>query len=574
MTPTPRGSLGPLSFSVVVFALASLAMLGCGAGENGAAGGRGARGPLPAPRVILGELDAKALLGDVPARSSKLGAGPMSLVASGETVERERLGGFVVVPSGMCLLAYARASSSIDDLDVAAFADEGNPLASDDAPDAHPTILMCPPHPDRVYVTAVTASGEGLVALGVQFVPPERAADVGRAMGARGTRFATPRAADAWVGLDDHVRSHREGLGGKWEEFRRVAVSVDARVPAHVAFPLEADGCTDALIVPDDDVAVLEVEAVDESGRAIARAGGGARDRFVTVCSPLAIGGSLVIRPHIGQGLVAIILARAHGDVAHDLTVRPDVAWASGNLTVEAAKGARNGELAKSGYAPPESTQTGTLAIGRLLALPLDFGGQKEACARVDVVAGAPLALLHAEVWDDRGGLVTRGEGVASVTLFDCSRGKARLELEARGRPGPYASLVRPERWKDPLFLQHPLAASRMLARTAVGPSVLLEGTPLPVRAVSLDASHLLEWDESIPAGKCLRIGAGAEGEGMGLEGRLIERVSGDEIDRSHADHAIAMRACATPGAARSVHVEIRATAGRLDLVVGERLSD
>jgi hypothetical protein len=562
---------GSLVARVALF-VSCFAMLGCAA--SGGAEAPSARGPLSAPRVVLGELDAKALLGDVPSRSSKLGAGPMSLVASGETVERERLGAFVVVPNGMCLLAYARASSSIDDLDVAVFADEGNPLASDDAPDAHPTILMCPPHPDRVYVTAVTASGEGLVAVAVQFVPPEHAADVGRALGARGTRFATPKAADAWMGLDDHVRAHRDGLGGKWEEFRRVAVSVDARVPSHVAFPLEADGCTDALVVPDDDVAVLEVEAVDDSGRAIARAVGGARDRFLTVCSSMAIGGSLVIRPHIGQGLVAIVLARAHGDVAQDLSVRPDVAWASGNLSVEAAKGMRNGELAKSGYAPPESTQTGTLAIGRLLAVPLDFGGQKEACARVDVVAGAPLALLHAEVWDEKGGLVTRGEGAASVTLFDCSRGKARLELEARGRPGPYASLVRPERWKDPAFLRHPLAASRMLARTAVGPSVLLEGTPLSVRAVTLDSEHLLEWDESIPAGKCLRIGAGAEGEGTGLEGRLIERATGEEIDRSHADHAIGMRACATPGVPRGVHVEVRATAGKLEVVVGERLSE
>jgi hypothetical protein len=535
---------------------------------------KGAKGPLLAPRVVALDLDARALLGDVPARASRLGAGPWSLVASGESVERERVGAFVVVPAGECLLAYARASSSIDDLDLAAFADAGNPIASDDAPDAHPTILLCPPHPERVYLSAVTASGEGLVAVAAQLVPPERAADVGRALAARGSRFAAPRSADAWVGLDDHVRAHREGLGGAWEEFRRVAIAVDARAPAYLNFPMEADTCIDAVIVPDDDVALLDVEAIDDGGHAVARSTGGTRDRALTVCSTLASGGSLVLRPHVGQGLAAIVLGRARGEVAADLSARPDVAWASGALPLEAAKTARNAELAKAGYPPPEAMQTGTLTIGRLLSVPIDLGAQKEGCSRVDIVAGAPLALIQAAVWDEKGALVTKGDGAASVTLFACGRGKARLELEARGRAGPYVSLVRPESWKDPTFAQHALAASHMLARSAVGPSALLDGTPLVVRAVVLDAAHLVAWDEIVPAGKCLRVAAGAEGEGIGLLARMIERATAEELDRSYADHAIAMHACAAAGAPRAIRIEMRASAGKLDALVGERVTE
>jgi hypothetical protein len=425
-----------------------------------------------------------------------------------------------------------------------------------------------------VFVTATTAGGEGLVALGVQFVPVDRAADIGRALGARGTRFASPRAAEAWVGLDDHVRVHRERVGGKWEEFRRVAVSVDARVPVHVSFPLEADGCTDALVVPDEDVAVVEVEALDDAGHVLARAVGGTRDRSLTVCSALPFGGSLVIRPHVGEGLAAVVLARARGEVARDLTVPPDVAWASATGSLEGAKNARNAELAKEGYSAPDVVRTGILAIGRLAEIPLDLGMRKEACARVDVVAGAPLALLRAWVWDESGTLVTRGEGATSVALFACRHGKARLELEARGRPGPYASLVRAERWNDPAFSRYPLAASRMLERVAEGPSAVLHGMPLAVHAVALDAAHTLGWDESVPSGKCLRIGAGAEGEGTGLEGRVTERATGNELDRSHSGRAIGVRACAAPGASRDIRVEVRVTAGKLDLVIGERLGD
>ena len=546
--------------------------IGCGARAPEVRSG-GAKSPHLAPRVVAGNLDASVLLGDLPARASQLGAGPLSVVASGEAVERERLGGFVLVPDGACLLGYARASTSIDDLDLTAFTDAGNPIASDDGPDAHPTLLLCPPHPERVYLAALTASGEGLVAVAAQLVGPERAAEVGRALGARGARFAAPRAADRWIGLDDHVRAHRDSLGGKWEEFRRVALAVDARVPAFLNFPLEAGACTDAVIVPDDDVALLEVEAVDEGGHVVARALGGARDRTVTVCSTLASGGSLLVRPHVGQGLAAVVLSRARGEVAGDLTARPDVAWAAGSLPLEATKSARNMELAKVGYPPPEVTRTGTLTTGRLFTVPIDLGAA-DGCSRLDLVSGAPLARVQAAVWDDKGVLVTQGEGAASVTLFACGHGKARLELEARGRGGPYALLMRPERWKDPAFAGHPLSTSHMLARAAVGTSAMLEGVPVAVRAAVVDAVHRLSWEETIPARKCLQIAVGAEGDGTGLSGRMIESTTGDEIDRTHADRAIAMRACATPEVPRVVRVEIHASAGKLDALIGERVTD
>ncbi|MGH7328830.1 MAG: hypothetical protein ACREJX_10830, partial [Polyangiaceae bacterium] len=100
------------------------------------------KGPLGPPRVAAGELDARILLEDLPARATKLGAGPLSIVASGEVTEGERTGAFVDIAEGACLLAYARASSSLEDIDVAAFGEEGNPVASDEGPDAHPAVVV------------------------------------------------------------------------------------------------------------------------------------------------------------------------------------------------------------------------------------------------------------------------------------------------------------------------------------------------------------------------------------------------------------------------------------------------
>jgi hypothetical protein len=553
---------------LLAYSLLATGLVGCGPGSRGTA--RAARAPLGPPRVFAGELDARALLGDLPSRASRLGAGAPSLVAAGEAAEQERLGGFVEVPADVCLLAYARAASSIEDVDIMVYGDDGNTVASDEANDPHPTLLFCPPHPDRVYVSMRVASGEGLVALAAQLVPPERALEVARAVGARGSHGAGSRAADAWPGLDDHVRAHRDALGGKWEEFRKVAVALDARAASFVALPLEADACTDVVIIPDDDVALIEVEALDADGRVLARARDGSRDRTLVLCSPIALNGSLSMRPHVGQGLAAVVLARARGEVARDLSARPEIAWAAVTHPLEATRNARNSELAKAGYGAAAATTTGNLVIGRRSLVSLEV--PPLGCSRVDVVAGAPLALIDAAVWDDAGSLVSTGDGVGSVVLYACARGKARLELEARGRPGPFATLVRPERWKDPAFTLHPLAASRMLARAVVGPSQLLEGAPSGVRSVALDATRMATWDELIPAGKCLRVAAGAQGDGTGLDLRIVDRASADELDRSHAERAVGARACAPQSAPRAVRVELRATSGKLDAVVGERI--
>ena len=532
------------------------------------------RAPLGAPRVTQGELDAKNLLGDFPPRARGLGAGPLSIVAAGEAFEGERLGAFVDTAADACLLAFARASSSVDDLDVAIFSEEGTPLAVDEAPDAHPTVLLCPPHPDRVYVAAHTASGEGLVVVGAQLVPRDRAAVIARALGARGSIGEGPRPADAWPGLDDHVRAHRASLGGAWEEVRKVALSVDSRAPTMLPFQIDADQCTDAVIVPGDEIALLDIEALDADGRVVGRAREGGRVKTLTICSPITMSGALAIRPHVGRGLAAVVLSRARFEVARDLSARPDIAWVAPTKSLDATRSERNAELAKRGYDAPSFTTAGTLPLGRRITVPIDGKAlPASACARIDIVAGAPLALLDAAVWTDAGALVASDEGSSSVTLFTCARGALRVELETRGRPGPFAVLVRPERWKDPAFAAHPLAAARMLARAADGPSMLHEGAPLAVKSEAVDAARLSAWTESVAAGKCLRVAAGAEGAGAGVELRIFDVATSVEIDRSHGAHAASARACAPAETARAVRVELRATNGKRDAIVGERLS-
>jgi hypothetical protein len=523
-----------------------------------------------APIVIAGAPDGPELLRAAQARAIEAGAGPLSVVAAGEASERERLGAFVEIPEGICLLGYARAGSSVDDLDLAAFTDDGTPVAVDDAPDAHPTLLLCPPHPSRVYLAAVVASGEGLVAVGAELVPVALAAAVGKAMDAHGTRAASSRAAEAWPGLDDHVRRHHDAIGGTWEVFRKVAVAVDARAAADVALPLEPDGCTDALVVPDDDVGGLEVEALDERGRLVARGAAGERDRALTVCAPAGFSGTLSVRPHVGTGLVAVVLSRARADVAKGLATSPDIAWAAATEPVDRARAGLDADLRRAGYGAAAGTAMGKLVLGSSRSLPVALGKPgAEACARLDVLGGAPTALLSASAWDDGGRLLSFAEGAKGVTLFACGGGGLRVDVEAHARPGPFALVWRPEPWTDGAFAAHPVAAARMLTRAAWGP--VLAGANGSVRAFHVDAGHEVGWTETIPAGTCARVVAGAEGDGAGLVLRAFDVADGDELDRGHASSAVAVRACAE-GSPRPVRVSLAVTGGKLDVVVGERL--
>ncbi len=552
-----------------------LACAGCGgaATQHSAAGSM----PPPAPAVESGALDAHALLAASAELASAAGAGPLSIVASGEAAERERLGAFVEVPAAMCLLGSGRASSSVEDLDLAAFSDDGTPVAVDDGPDSHPTLLLCPPHPERVYLGAVAAAGEGLVAVGAQLVPPAQAAAVGKAMNAHGTRTASSRAAEAWPGLDDHVRRHHEALGGvgAWDVLRKVAIAVDARIPASVAFPLEPDACTDALIVPDDDVGGLEVEAQDERGRLLARASTGERDRTLTVCSSVLSSGSLTVRPHVGQGLAAVVLSRSRGEVARGLAAAPDVAWVAATLPLDQARARREAELHGAGYGGARGREAGAASVGASRSVGVELGapdGGARDCWRFDVVGGAPAALLSASAWDDAGRLLATAEGASTTTLFACRTHTLRIDVEAHGRPGPYALLWRPEPWIDPAFAAHPTAAGRMLTRMANGATGLLDGAPSFVRTSHVEAAHALSWTEVIPAGTCARIVAAGEGAGGGLIGRLFDVAGGDELDRGHGADSVVLRACAAGGALRSISASIDVAAGAMDVVIGERL--
>jgi hypothetical protein len=491
------------------------------------------------------------------------------VVASGDVVENDWLGAFVDVPKGACLLAYARGAASIEDVDVLVYSDEGAVLGADEARDAHPTVVLCSLPAGRVYVAAHAVSGEGFVALGAQLVSVDRSLVVARALGARGLVGDEGQTDGGAPTVDALLRDHRVRLGGTWEELRRQDVALDARAPTLVGLPLETGACIDATVIPAEVGGPLDIEAFDAFGRVLARAHSGFGARSLTVCASFATQGSLRLRPHVGEGRATIVLSRARPQHIDDLGLRPEIAWVGANQPLDRARVERDQTLAASGYPPARSTTTGVLQLGRPVSIPLDLRSVGDACARIDVVAGAPLAWMDGRVWDD-GGLLSSGSGSGSLVLFACARGAPKLELEALGRPGPFAVLVRNERWRDPAFASLPLAASRLLQYAAGGPDGIAEGGQAPVRRLTLEQERVVGWAEIVAPARCVRVIIAVQGEGAGVDLQAVD--SGDEtvLDQAESAEAASVRACARGDGPRRVRFEVRASAGRLDALVGE----
>src|SRR5690606_34658757 len=268
-----------------------------------------AKAPAKQPAAPQAALDGRRWLLEDVERASRAGAEPSEVIALDAGAPGDRISSVVELPADACVLLMARASASIDDVDLYAYADDGTLIGSDEAPEKTATLLLCPPHPRRVFVSARVAAGHGLVARGSQRVSVERAPKAAAAVGAKGRSGADPdQGAALWSGLDDAISEHRRSIGGQWQLLRKLPILVDPRVPARVSAEVEAESCLDVLVVPSEQTAYLDVLAIDDQGRILGRADSGADDtRSLIVCSPVRAPVTLELRPHAGQGLTAVI---------------------------------------------------------------------------------------------------------------------------------------------------------------------------------------------------------------------------------------------------------------------------
>ena len=523
--------------------------------------------PVTSLHVLSDHLDAHPWLAPQAAVASAAGAGPLQILGADVASEGDRLGAFIAIPENECLLAYTRASPTIVDVDLFAYDDDGSAFASDESPEVEAAVLVCPPHPRRLYVVARVMAGAGLLAVGVQSVPRAAEGAVARAVGTRGRPGEDSGRLDAWPGLEGRIRAHRLAIGARWDDVRRVVVPMSPRAATRISATIEANRCLDVLATPSEEVASFDLLAEDSTARIIARGREQGRDRSLVLCSATAVSITLSVRPRASQGLAAITIGRSSTFAAPEIAASARFVRVTQPAELDVARAALATTLASKGYAAPKSVASGTARVGSRTSIPLDLPA---GCARVDVISGRPLADVAATLWDNGGSMIADTRGGAGATIFACGKGgPARLDLEALESPGPFAVELRGDRTAPALLVAHPVAAARLLERMGAGGDPADASSAASATLVALDPAQLKTFPITVPASSCVEVIAALDGGGTGVDLRVTTPGADGTITRSPDVAGDRLCAGATPiqGA-----YELRLGAGKADALVITRV--
>ena len=482
------------------------------------------------------------------------------VVAVEAGVAGDRIASLVEVPEAACVVLIARGTDTIEDLDLLAYGEDGAVLGMDEGPDKTPALLVCPPHPARLYVAARIAAGHGLVALGVERVAPQDAERAAATYHARHRQGEPDSRLASWPGLAERIAAHREHLGGTWQDVRRVAVPLDARIPTLVSATVEENRCLHALVLASDELSHVELSALDQNGQVLGRATALGRDRSLVVCSPLQVPVTFEFRPQGGRGVAVLVLSQSEPGSSSEIddAVRVDV-YPSGTLDETRQKHAAR--LDGLGYAKAKLLKTGTLEPGRLdsatFALP-------KGCSRVDVLAGAPMRAMSARLWAADDSLIATSDDRAAPVLFACSSGgQVRLDTESLARPGQYSVELRAEPDAPVTLQSYPLAASRLLARMIERGLIQNSAQAGKITHHSLSPERLETEAVLVPVGRCIELTLAVGASATGAEVRLVNSDSGEELALARGTTVASARACAND--TLHVRAELRVAAGQSD---------
>jgi hypothetical protein len=547
-------------------ALAATFAASCGAPATRAGAAKKSDGPM---RVLAEPVNGAQMLEADAARAKAAGAGPLRVIKADFLSEGDRLGAFVEIPEDECTLAIARGSPSIGDIDLFAYEDDGSSFAVDEAPDARPAVLICPPHPRRLYVTARVMAGGGLIAVGAQSVPKAQLTAVEQVVGARGRSGGETGRLEAWPGLEAKLIARRAALGGRWEDVRRAALPVAPPAATRLTVSVEAGRCVDVLVSPSEEIASIEVLAEDAAGRIVARGKDRGRDRALVLCSATSMELTVAIRPRASQGLVAIVASRSAPGAATSINPAARAEYVTETRALADARAALDRELAGKGYGAPKALATGIAKVGTRAGTGVDLPA---GCARLDIVAGKPLADVGASLWDDRGALLAEGRGGAGTTLFACGPGgPTRVDLEALARPGPFAIELRKDRSAPDALVKHPLAASRLLAALDVSGERADASMAARAEVLALDAAARATLPLDVPPKSCASVVAALDRTGSGLDLRLADASTG-EAPVVRGRFLVSDRLCASTAPVKG-SAELRLLSGKAEALVLVRIA-
>ncbi len=514
-----------------------------------------------------GTLDGARFLGADAQRARKAGAGQSEVLTVEPGASGDRVTSLFWVPTTECALVIARASESVDDIDLFVYGDDGTSFGSDEAPDKSPSVLLCPPHPRRMLAVARVASGHGVVALGVQRVPKSQAAAVRRSIKSRTDKSASLRER---ARVNARVADHRQQLGGRWRELRRIALPADARVPTRSSLALRADRCIDVLAVPSRGVGPMDLDLINSDGRVVGRGYVDGRDRFVVACSGRDTHLTVQLRPRSGSGTAWLMVAESEVGAQATLASYAGLIDLGPVQTLAKTRAQLEESLGKQPYAAARVLYQGTLKTGLRSSVVVP---KAPGCRRVDVIGGTPLFGMRTWAYSDGGLLLAQAQGAGRTSMLLCGNAPARLDLEAQLSPGPVVAVVRGEPDPPPVLSKHPLAASRLMSAVWSRGSAILSREISGVVAKQLSPTALARAQVRVPLRRCVDFFAALDRGAYGLELRLLDVQSNQELSRSHGSYAASARLCTDKGTI-DARVELEVQSGRAPALFATRMTN
>ena len=86
------------------------------------------------------------------------------------------------------------------------------------SPDEKATLVICPPHPRRIYLVGRVMGGAGVLAIGVLGIVPSKGDEAAKALNARRPAGSESGRLESWPGLEEKIATHRRALGSRRED--------------------------------------------------------------------------------------------------------------------------------------------------------------------------------------------------------------------------------------------------------------------------------------------------------------------------------------------------------------------
>jgi hypothetical protein len=469
-------------------------------------------------------------------RAEVAGADPARILLAEAGAVGDRFASVVDVDEQDCLLVMARASDKIADLDLYIYNESGSILSIDDRPDAKPSLLLCPPHPRHVYITARIATGQGVVVVGAHRVTAQAAKPVRRALQLLENESRGDMADGASLDLDQRVVAHHLAIGGKWIAVAQSTIVVDSRVPAVASLVIRENSCIDALVIPTTRVSALDIEFQDNNGHTLGRAPIADGERWMVACSRESRAVTLQIRPHDGNGSVVLLVSRGTLEMGHATRQAIELGESQ---SLQLLTDSEHKALEHLGYSPAKILGSFQIERGfqhRFVA------HARSGCTRFDVFAGAPSLGVQARIYSADGELLASDGGTQHFPLLACLPGRITVVIEAVGRGGPVQVEQRQDVIDNPHAMNLPRAAARMFQRAYNLGLAKSFGQLSSVESISLADTKILERELTLAPGQCDGYLMSLDGDATGVDLRIIDTITDEvlggeqHIDTAHAD--------------------------------------